>query len=179
MPLLAVSGGVDSVGAMTPGTWRWNERAVDARRAVIFDIDGVLADASHRQEYLRGPEPDWRSFYERGVHDDPVDAMVALVGALRDDQLVVMLSARPMWAQEDTIRWFRRHGVRWDLLIMREIDSPLDAPSFKARSVRELRAAGITPTVAFDDDPRNVAMFEGLEVPCIYVHSGYYGVDHL
>lgn len=105
--------------------------------------------------------------------------MVELLHALRADRAVTMLSARPMWAQPDTVGWFERHRIRWDLLIMRESPSALDAPSFKARSVGELRSHGLTPSLAFDDDPRNVAMFEAENVPCVYVHSGYYGLMHL
>lgn len=162
-----------------PPNWKWRQPPSTPLDTVIVDIDGVLADASHRQHLLAGPVPDWRSFYERGVDDEPVAAMAALLAALRTDRTVAMLSARPMWAQRDTVGWFERHGIRWDLLIMRESPSALDAPSFKARSVGELRSHGLVPSLAFDDDPRNVAMFEAEGVPCVYVHSGYYGLMHL
>ncbi|NLA37012.1 MAG: hypothetical protein GX868_15190 [Actinobacteria bacterium] len=164
---------------MVPTNWKWRHEPPTALDTVIVDIDGVLADASHRQHLLAGPVPDWRAFYERGVDDLPIAAMAGLLEALRADRTITMLSARPLWAQPDTIEWFDRHGLRWDLLIMREWPSGLDAPSFKARSVAELRSHGYEPSLAFDDDPRNVAMFEAAGIPCVYVHSGYYGLMHL
>ena len=48
------------------------------------------------------------------------------------------------------------------------------ARHFKQRTVYELRHRGHELQLAFEDDPRNVAMFHGEGVPCIYIHSGYY-----
>ena len=45
---------------------------------------------------------------------------------------------------------------------------------FKQRSVHELRAFGFDLRLAFEDDRRNVAMFHGEGVPCVYLHSGYF-----
>ena len=33
---------------------------------------------------------------------------------------------------------------------------------------------GLLLGLAFEDDRRNVQMFHGQGVPCIYIHSGYY-----
>lgn len=157
----------------------WREGPTREIDTVIVDIDGVLANASHRQGFLRGETPDWGRFYEGGIDDDPIDASIAVLSMLRSDVTVALVSARPMWAQSDTVSWLIQHAVRWDLLVMRELGSGLDAPSFKRRSVTELRTAGFAPVLAFDDDPRNVAMYGEMNVPCVYVHSGYYGLDHL
>lgn len=48
------------------------------------------------------------------------------------------------------------------------------ARTFKAGALRELSAYGLDPQVAFEDDPRNVAMFRAAGVPTVYIHSGYY-----
>ena len=34
--------------------------------------------------------------------------------------------------------------------------------------------AGWDVRLAFEDDPRNLAMFRSEGVPCVYIHSGYY-----
>ena len=87
---------------------------------------------------------------------------------------IVMLTARPMRVQPQTLGWLERYGLRWDVLIMREFGDYMVAPAFKHRSVNELRAAGFDLRLAFEDDPRNVHMFHTQDVPCVYIHSGYY-----
>ena len=48
------------------------------------------------------------------------------------------------------------------------------APQVKTAAVVQLRAAGFDPVLAFDDDARNVAAYDRLGVPCVYIHSGYH-----
>jgi hypothetical protein len=40
--------------------------------------------------------------------------------------------------------------------------------------VAELRDYGMHLELAFEDDRRNLEMFQDAGVPCLYVHSGYY-----
>jgi hypothetical protein len=49
------------------------------------------------------------------------------------------------------------------------------ARHFKQRTVSELRGVGFDLRLAFEDDPRNERMFHDEDVPCVYIHSGYYG----
>jgi len=57
---------------------------------------------------------------------------------------------------------------------MREFGDYMASEVFKQRSVEELRHYGFDLRLAFEDDPRNVAMFHREGVPCVYIHSGYY-----
>ena len=41
------------------------------RDTVICDIDGTIADNSHRQHYLEGKR-DWKSFFEGIENDKPI-----------------------------------------------------------------------------------------------------------
>jgi len=54
------------------------------RRVIIFDIDGVLADASHRIHYIDGnaSQKDWSAFYEACDDDEPIKANVAMLTML-------------------------------------------------------------------------------------------------
>lgn len=140
----------------------------------MFDLDGVLSDAVGRQHYLEHPRRDWRAFFD-ACGDDPIIAEVArLLEVLDDDLRIVLLTARPARVRPQTLGWLARYGVRWDVLIMRETASTLSAREFKQRTVGELRAYGFDLRLAFEDDRRNVEMFHGEGVPCVYVHSGYY-----
>lgn len=141
----------------------------------MFDIDGVLSDAAGRQHYLEHPTRDWRAFFEACGEDPLIDEVGRLLEVLDPGLHVVLLTARPIRVQPQTLRWLERYGVRWDLLVMRERPSGvLSARDFKHRTVGELRAAGLDLRLAFEDDRRNVDMFRDEGVPCIYLHSGYY-----
>jgi len=66
------------------------------------------------------------------------------------------------------------YRIRWDVLLMRAWGDYEQSREFKRASVWELRAYGFELRLAIEDDRRNVEMFRGEGVPCIYFHSGYY-----
>jgi hypothetical protein len=174
----------------SPANWWWRaelagERPVtldrstapdggDPRPAVLFDLDGVLADASLRQHHLEGSRRDWDAFFD-GVGDDELIYDVARLLRLLDPAVVVvLLTGRPARVHPQTLGWLGRHALRWDLLVMRDYGDYSAARDFKQRSVGELRSVGLDPQLAFEDDRRNVEMFRAEGVPCVYIHSGYY-----
>jgi phosphoglycolate phosphatase-like HAD superfamily hydrolase len=154
--------------------WMWRERPTEPGPAIVFDMDGVLSDAAGRQHYIEYPYRDWEAFFRACGDDDLIDEVARLLEVLDRDHRVILLTARPMRVQPQTLAWLDRYQLRWDLLIMREFGDYMAARSFKLRSVGELRDFGFDLRLAFEDDPRNVAMFHSQGVPCIYIHSGYY-----
>jgi hypothetical protein len=154
--------------------WLWREGPIDASPAIVFDMDGVLSDAAGRQHYIEYPFPDWEAFFHACDDDSLIDEVARLLELLDDDHRIVLLTARPIRVQPQTLAWLDRYGLRWDLLIMREFGDYMASRVFKKRSVGELRDYGFDLRLAFEDDPRNVHMFHGEGVPCIYIHSGYY-----
>lgn len=138
-------------------------------------MDGVLSDASGRQHHLDQPRRDWSAFFA-AVGDDALIAEVARLLELLDGGLrVVLLTARPMTVQAQTLDWLERHQLRWDLLVMRPARDFGPSSDFKRDVVRSLRSQGFDLCLAFEDDRRNVDMFHAEGVPCLYLHSGYYG----
>ena len=137
-------------------------------------MDGVLSDAGGRQHYLDGPYRDWDAFFESCGDDLAVEEMLRLLDVIDPRHAVVLLTARPIWVQPQTLQWLDRHGVRWDLLVMRDWGDYEVAREFKRRTVHELRGAGFSLELAFEDDQRNCEMFRDEDIPCVYIHSGYY-----
>lgn len=158
----------------TPPNWRWRGDAVAPGPAVVFDMDGVLADASGRQHLLERPYRDWDAFFEACGEDPLIDEVARLLQVLDTNLHVVLLTARPMRVQRQTLAWVQRMELRWDLLVMRDFGDYGASRDFKRRTVEELGLAGIEPLLAFEDDRRNVVMFREEGIPCIYIHSGYY-----
>ena len=142
--------------------------------AVVFDMDGVLSDAAGRQHLLERPRRDWDAFFEAVGDDELIDEVVRLLDVLDDDLVIVLLTARPIRVQRQTLGWLERHALRWDLLVMREWGDYGASRDYKRDAVHDLRAHGFDLRLAFEDDRRNVDMFHAEGVPCIYIHSGYY-----
>ena len=161
----------------TPSHWRWRGGPATPGPAVIFDIDGVLSDATGRQHFLQpadGGKKDWRGFFDACADDPLLEDVAALAGVVDPAVVVVLLTARPVRVQPNTLEWMERNGLRWDLLVMRNSGNYTHSPEFKRLTVSELRERGFDIKVAFEDDPRNLEMFRSQGVPTVYIHSGYY-----
>jgi phosphoglycolate phosphatase-like HAD superfamily hydrolase len=162
------------VTAPTPDSWHWRAGPVEPGPTVVFDIDGVLSDAGPRQALLERPTRDWKAFFA-AAGEDPLIAEVARLLELLDPGLrVVLLTARPMTIQDITVDWLGRHGLRWDLLIMRPARDFGPSSDFKRSAIRDVRAYGLDVRLGFEDDRRNVEMLHDEGIPCVYIHSGYY-----
>ncbi|MGH9279265.1 MAG: hypothetical protein ACRD12_14310 [Acidimicrobiales bacterium] len=141
----------------------------------MFDLDGVLSDARARQHFLEGPgRKDWKGFFDAAGDDLLIEEVARLLELLDSGILIVLLTGRPIRVRQLTVDWLERHGLRWDLLVMRPAGAYSAALEFKRQTVAELHKLGFDLRLAFEDDARNQAMFHEEGVPCIYIHSGYY-----
>jgi len=141
---------------------------------VVFDVDGVLADAQGRQHHLEWGRGDWDAFFDACAEDPVIHEVETLLGLLDRDLQVLLVTARPSRVRDLTLSWLDHHELRWDLLVMRPSREFSPAVGFKRDVVAELRAEGFALELALEDDPRNRAMYLAEGVPCLYVHSGYY-----
>jgi hypothetical protein len=137
-------------------------------------MDGVLSDASKRQHFLEGPMRRWDEFFSACGEDSVIPEAVELTRLVDPSVAIVLLTARPMRVQPQTLDWVRRQGFRWDLLVMRGDASWASSHAFKHQELLALQREGLDVRLAIDDDPRNVDMFRNAGVPALYFHSGYY-----
>ena len=170
--------GLVMAGAV-PGNWFLSGAGAEPSGGplVIFDLDGVISNASHRQHFLRGAFKDWRGFFTSARLDPAYEAGLALAASVDDDHVVAILTARPYYVVDMTRSWLAANEVRHDLLILRpERGRGSRGPSadFKRHELNRLRAAGYVITAAIDDDERIIEMYRSEGVFALYVHSGYY-----
>jgi hypothetical protein len=124
---------------------------------------------------LKRGNRDWSAFFE-ACGDDPVIEEIARLLELLDSSLaVILLTGRPLRVQPQTLAWLQRYGLRWDLLVMRSTGGTTPGHIVQAAGgVRTSGQRGFDLRLAFEDDPSNHAMYVAANIPCVYIHSGYY-----
>lgn len=118
----------------------------------MVDIDGVLADVSHRLHHLARRPKDWDAFFAAAVDDPALPEGLAVVAELGLAHDVVLLSGRPERCRADTLAWLARHGVDAPLLLLRRDRDRRPARHGKLDALRRL-AAQRPVAVLVDDDP--------------------------
>lgn len=127
------------------------------RPIAVFDIDGVLADVSHRLHYIQGRSHNWDKFFRTADRDPLLAEGAQRLRAALVDHDVVYLTGRPEWIRRLTERWLARHGLPTGPLIMRGDRDRRPAAWLKRG---ELRALALDRTIAsiIDDDPSVVGV---------------------
>jgi len=145
---------------------------------VIFDLDGTLADVSHRLHYVRGATPDWSAFFAACPDDAPHEAAIALWNMINSavDAGVgehtgiarFICSGRPESCRAATVDWLRKHGIfDWQyVLLMRGDDDRRPDHVVKRDMLRSIRGHGYEPLFAVDDRPSVVRMWRENGVTC-------------
>jgi beta-phosphoglucomutase-like phosphatase (HAD superfamily) len=114
-------------------------------RAVIWDLDGTLADDRARAHYVEvaeGRRRDWDSYFDAVDEDAPIAASIELLHALRRNGVrIIYLTGRPEFTRPKTERWLKANGLdEYDLLVMRPEGERRHAGEFKVDEVRRLRS---------------------------------------
>ncbi len=154
--------------------WTWKSNEIREEEVVIFDLDGVISDATHRQHFLKQKKREWDEFFRSCPADPPLPAGVTLLELISNSKKIVILTARPVSIQRETLNWLEAQNISWDALIMRSEEDRMSSSEMKRLALNQIREAGFLPLLALDDDPRNIEMYEEEQIPTIYVYSGYY-----
>ncbi len=86
---------------------------------VIVDMDGTLADVSHRIHHVRSKKKDWPRFFATMNEDPPSQIVVNWVKNLPPDFEVVIVTGRPETYLSDTKAWLARHDIPYSRILMR------------------------------------------------------------
>lgn len=135
---------------------------------VLVDIDGTLADISHRVHKYPKDTHDgeqWREFF-RGVGADAIIEPVAEIvrGLFLQGHEIIVATARPEYIRYETTTWLKQHGIPCRELWMRVDNDIRSAPDIKRDMIYFLSGEGRMPHLAIDDDPRNIEMFQYFEI---------------
>lgn len=136
-------------------------------KAVIFDIDGVLADQYPRvQRFLRKEgNVDWKGFYYQQKYDDPIKHSIIFLKAMRQaGYKVAIVTGRPETYRKETTDWLKHDAGLdgyYDALLMRPEDDYRPPQAHKREALNQLRDMGWDVEMAVEDQPETVEMFIG------------------
>lgn len=142
-------------------------------KCYLFDIDGTLADCSHRLKHIRDTPKDWRAFFAACKDDAPIQHIIDLVLKLRETTPIVYVSGRSDECRAATEEWLLANGLGYvGNLYMRKAGDHRDDDRVKAELLDAVLADGWAPIMAFDDRDRVVKMWRSRGIPCAQVAAG-------
>jgi hypothetical protein len=138
----------------------------------IFDIDGTIADVSHRLHYIQSKQKNWDKFFAASADDKAIIHIRDLARHLSKIAPVVFVSGRSDQVRKETEEWLEREvGKRGPLYMRKKRDRRPDY-IVKAELLDRLIKDGYQPIMAFDDRDQVVKMWRARGIPCAQVAEG-------
>ena len=143
---------------------------------ICFDIDGTLADLSHRVHYWRDSPKNWNMFKAEMVNDTPIEHISSIARAMWCyGHNVILCTGRGEENRKVTEDWLKKHDIEYSRLYMRsEGDYRSDDIVKKELLDNIVNDYGWKPDLWFDDRPRVVKM---LRENGVFVADVYQGTE--
>ena len=156
--------------------------------AYIFDIDGTLADCSHRLHFILPAKedligdidldkiaPDWESFYEACVDDKPIEGVIETLKLLSHTGIKILLvTGRPKKYLAQTLAWLLKQNIKFDGIYMREDGDHRQDYIVKHELYMNYISKSYAIQGVFEDRKQCVDMWRGLGLTCFQVANGEY-----
>ena len=96
---------------------------VNMNKVIIFDIDGTIADCTHRLYLIQGENKDWDMFHAKCISDRRINSMIEMLNALEPRNEIVYCTTRPDSSEKLTRSWLKRNVSGYcenDKILMRK-----------------------------------------------------------
>lgn len=151
----------------------------EIRRAIICDIDGTVADLSHRLHHL--DKKDWDAFFAEADKDTPITPTLDVIDDIlyrRYEQIVapevIFVSARPERLREVTTAWLKCNLLNFtdsNTLLMRKDGDTRADHIVKEEILDHILGQGYEIEAVFDDRPSVVDMWKRRGLHVFQVHA--------
>jgi phosphoglycolate phosphatase-like HAD superfamily hydrolase len=143
------------------------------RPCYIFDIDGTVADISHRLHHIEKQPKDWDAFFAACPRDVPIPAIRHLAVTLGTYAPIVFVTGRSDRVRTETDFWLKvKAQVSFAALYMREDGDHRPDHEVKGDLLDQIMNDGWEPLMAFEDRNQVVAMWRKRGLPCCQVADG-------
>lgn len=143
-------------------------------KAIIFDIDGTLADIEHRRHFVRGNQKNWPAFEEGIAYDTPMQHVIDVLLAMKaaGKYTILIASGRGEQSREVTENWLRKYVGDYEKLYMRAEGDYRRDDIVKKEILDQMRSEGYEIVMTFDDRNQVVDMWRDNGIPCFQVAPG-------
>lgn len=158
----------------------------------IFDLDGTIADGSHRLDKL--PTKDlhltesWLEFNRLSAFDSPIESTIEVMNGLyKSGAFIIILTGRADDVVEDTTDWLHEAGAKYNVMVMRQSKDNRKDTVIKEEFLRFIGGLHRI-TAAWDDSPKVIEHFRSLGITTyqvcdygdkLHAHLQSNGVDKL
>lgn len=139
-------------------------------KAIIFDLDGTLADLTHRLWLVTGGARRWDQFFEECDKDSVIAGVRSLLHIIAGDEeyKIIIVSGRSEVVREKTIRWLDDNDLAYYTeLCMRKAGDYRQDTVVKSEILDDLLARGYQVELVIDDRPTVVAMWRKRGLTCL------------
>lgn len=155
--------------------------------AIIFDIDGTLANLTHRRGFVTEGSQDWKSFFENMGDDLPTEVtwLAEMVAGHHANELAItaeqpfaifVCTGRPEEYRALTTRWLAEHVpslvAHMEAMLMRPTRDYRPDVEIKREMLRGIRGQGYNVRLVVDDRPSVVQMWKDEGLTVLEVDSG-------
>ena len=151
---------------------------------IIFNIDGTLADASHRLHLIEKEPKDWDAFLsdDQMALDGPIEPIWETLSALVDAGCgTAFVTSRSECQRAATFFWLRDHAATVGIVLlprialyMRDNDDRRPSHIVKEEGLMRARADGYNPTLVFEDRKLDAEMWRRNGLICCQIGEGNY-----
>lgn len=138
----------------------------DSCSFIVFDLDGTLADCSHRVPLL----PNWDAFYSACDEDSPISPIISVYRELCKTHLVEIWTGRRDSEEDKTLAWFEKHDIPLPSGYRMRPDGD-HRPDKKLKS-QWLNEAHCLPSLVFEDRSSVVNMYRDRGIQVCQVAPG-------
>lgn len=144
-------------------------------KTIIVDIDGTLADCSHRRHFVEKKPKDWKNFCRPDLvmRDKPIMPIVELVRSMAESGYwVIVVTGRHKEHEDITKQWLRKHGIPFAGFYCRQNGDFRQDWEVKSEILDQILAKGHQVAFTVDDRNQVVEMWRRRGLICLQAAEG-------